>query len=68
MENNDIINLIYKIRFETSIGKLFGLNFIKNNAKIELIVNGIKSELVKEHALKEGEINVQIIIKNKLMI
>ena len=34
---------------------------------IELIINGIESELVREYELKDGENKIEIIIKNKIL-
>ena len=37
----------------------------KNN--IELVINGIKSELIEEYKLKEGKNIIEMIIKNKIL-
>ena len=67
------INLIYyrkegKDLFGNDItNKIFGKKFVENNRNnIELIINGNKSELIEEYKLKDGENNIEIIIKNKI--
>jgi len=60
------INLIYETD-EDSIGNIFGEKFVMNNKNnIELIINGIKSELISKCKLKKGINNIEIIIKNNL--
>ena len=67
-EDENIINLIYYVeKDEEGEQNIFGEKFFKNNkSKIELVINGIKSELIGKYILKEGENKIQIIIKNKL--
>ena len=46
----------------------YGKKFIENNKNnIELVINGIKSELVKDYKLKKGKNNIEILIKNKII-
>jgi len=60
------INLIYETD-EDSNGNIFGEKFVMNNKNnIELIINGIKSELISKYKLKKGINNIEIIIKNNL--
>ena len=60
------INLIYKTDKEDS-ERIFGYTFVENNKNnIELIINGIKNDLISVYKLKEGENNIKIIIKNKI--
>jgi len=78
----NIITLIYYVDIEEEIhgifgeiidgkdGKfnIFGEKFVENNKNnIELRINGIKEELVKEYKLKKGENRIEIIIKNKII-
>ena len=71
IKKNDIIylneiNLKYVVEKE-GIENIFGENFVINNLnKINLIINGKKSPLVKEYYLKKGENNVKICVKNTL--
>ena len=47
---------------------ILGEKFVKNNRNnIELVINGIKSELIEKYKLKKGENIVEIIIKNKIL-
>ena len=47
--------------------KLFGKKFIENNKNnIEIIINGVKSEISYNYKLKNGENNIKIIIQNKI--
>ena len=74
--NNNIINLIYDINKDSYFDfwgrkiekvNIFGKKFVENNKdNIELIINGIKCELLNNYKLKEGKNNIQIIIKNKI--
>ena len=60
------INLIYECE-EDGIWRIFGETFVENNKNnIELLINGIKSELVEKYELKKGENNIEILIKNKI--
>ena len=60
------INLTYKNDKE-SIENIFGDKFVENNKNnIELIINGIKNNLISSYKLKKGENNIKIIIKNKI--
>ena len=60
------INLIYYAE-EDGINKIFGKKFVENNKNnIELIIKGIKIELVSTYELKKGKNKIQIIIKNKI--
>jgi serine/threonine protein kinase len=77
----NIITLIYDVDEEDELydwgecidgkdGKfnIFGEKFVENNKNnIELKINGIKEELVKEYKLKKGENKIEIIIKNKII-
>jgi len=80
-KNKNIIKLIYYLDREGEVedefgnyidGKegifnIFGEKFVKNNKNnIDLIINGIKEELVKGYKLKNGENKIEIIIKNKI--
>ena len=61
---NDI-NIIYKTD-EENIENIFGNKFVENNKNnIELIINGIKNNLINKCKLKKGENKIKIIIKNK---
>ncbi len=67
MKYKNEINLIYKTKGK---GKqnIFGEKFVENNKdNIELIINGKKSELIKEYELEEGNNNIKLIIKNNLI-
>ena len=61
------INLIYYKTNEKDSWRdnnIFGWKFVENNKdNIELIINGIKSELIDVFELEEGNNNIQIIIK-----
>ena len=63
------INLIYEKRKGSDYtNNIFGEKFVENNKNnIELIINGKKSELIEKYELKEGENNIEIIIKNKII-
>ena len=64
VEYRKTINLIYKGWYSN---KLFGSVFVKNNKdNISLIINGKKSELIKEYNLQKGRNNIQMIINNQL--
>ena len=80
-KNKNIIKLIYYIDREgevedefgnyidgrDGIFNIFGEKFVENNKNnIDLIINGIKEELVKGYKLKKGENKIEIIIKNKI--
>ena len=61
------IYLIYKTG-EKGRQKIFGKQFVENNRNnIELIINGIKNELIDEYELDKGDNNVKLIIKNNLI-
>ena len=65
--NKNEINIVYKTDKE---GKenIFGDKFVENNKNnIELIINGINNNLIKEYILEKGENNIKIIIKNKIV-
>jgi len=50
------------------IFNIFGEKFVENNKnKIEIKINGLKEELVKEYKLNKGENEIEIIIKNKII-
>ena len=81
-KNKKIIKLIYYIDREgevedkfgnyidgrDGIFNIFGEKFVENNKNnIDLIINGIKEELVKGYKLKNGENKIEIIIKNKII-
>ena len=60
-------NLIYNNENENET-KIFGTKFVENNKNnIELIINGIKDRLIENYKLKQGDNNIRIIIKNKLI-
>ena len=60
------INIIYNAK-EEGVERIFGYTFVENNKNnIELIINGIKIDLISVYKLKKGENNVKIIIKNKI--
>ena len=53
---------------EGVIQQIFGYQFVQNNINnIYLIINGNKSPLVQEYFLKEGENDITLCIKNKLI-
>ena len=53
---------------EEDESRIFGDKFVENNKNnIKLIINGIESELLEFYKLKEGDNNIRIIIKNKLI-
>ena len=68
------INLIYFVNKDSYFNwlgikiekvNIFGEDFVENNKdNIELIINGIKCELLYNYKLKDGENNIQLIIKN----
>jgi len=65
-EDKNIIILIYEKESYYN-NNIFGEKFVENNKNnIELIINGIKSELVKEYELRGGENKIEIKIKNKI--
>ena len=60
------INIIYK-KDEEGIENIFGDKFVGNNKNnIDLIINGIKSNLINKYKMEKGENNIKIIIKNKI--
>ena len=60
------INLIYEC-LKDGNENIFGKKFVENNKNnIELVINGIKSELVEKYELKKGKNNIEILIKNKI--
>ena len=63
-----IIKVIYEVEDkEEDVIRIFGRYFVENNYNnIELIVNGIKSELLEIYELKKGINEIQIIIKTKI--
>ena len=66
IEYKNKIKLIYEAEKE-DIFQIFGKNFVNNNYNnIELIINGIKSELSEIYEFNKGPNEIQIIIKNKL--
>ena len=66
-KNGNQIKLIYECEEEREHA-IFGYSFVVNNKNnIELVINGIKSELIEEYKLKKGENIVEIIIKNKIL-
>ena len=62
------INLIYYKKYnEEEDNKIFGEKFVENNKdNITLIINGDQNKLVSKYTLKEGENNIQMIIKKPL--
>jgi len=60
------INIIYKTN-EEGIERIFGDKFVENNRNnIDLIINGIKNNLIDRYKLQKGENKIKIIIKNKI--
>ena len=60
------INLIYKTKKNKECC-IFGQTFVEiNKDKIELDINGNKSDLVSRYKLKKGNNNIKMIIKKKL--
>ena len=60
------INLTYFTQKEGE-ENIFNYTFVENNKNnIDLIINGIKTNLVATYNLKQGENNIFLIIKNKL--
>ena len=60
------INLIYFAK-EEYIFNIFGERFVENNKNnIELIINGIKNNLIENYKLQKGENNIKLLIKNKI--
>ena len=68
VEYRKTINLVYNKKNEDwKSNILFGSDFVKNNKdNISLIINGKKSELIKEYNLQKGRNNIQMIINNQL--
>ena len=71
-KNRNKIKLIYECEEEEYNfffgNKIFGRKFVENNKNnIELVINGIKSELIEEYKLKEGKNIIEMIIKNKIL-
>ena len=65
-KNKDNINLIYYTSYP-SVQNIFGEKFVENNYdNIELIINGTKTNLVKEYKLEKGENIIELLIKSKL--
>ena len=63
------ISLIYykKEKKDNNIFNIFGEEFVENNKNnIELIINGIKSQLISKYELKHGENKIEVKIKNKI--
>ena len=53
---------------EEDESRIFGDKFVENNKNnIKLIINGIEIKLLEFYKLKEGDNNIRIIIKNKLI-
>ena len=69
-EYRNKINLIYYKKYNSkdeADNNIFGLKFVeKNKDNITLIINGKQNKLVSKYSLKEGENNIQIIIRNKI--
>ena len=60
------INLTYFTKEEGEFN-IFGNKFVENNRNnIDLIINGIKNNLIEKLYLKKGENDVKFIIKNKI--
>ena len=65
--NNNEINLMYFTQKEGS-ERIFGDKFVENNKKnIDLIINGAKTNLIGECKLRQGENNIKLLIKNKII-
>ena len=65
--NNNKINLMYFTEKE-DIYNIFGDKFVKNNKNnIDLIINGVKENLIVKYKLKKGENNILLVIKNKII-
>ena len=55
--------MIYKKENEGQC-RIFGEEFLNNNKNnIELIINGVKSKLIDECNLKEGNNNIKLLLK-----
>ena len=66
-KNINKIQLIYECEKKEKCD-IFGEIFVMNNRNnIELVINGIKSELIEKYKLKEGKNIIEIIIKNKIL-
>ena len=60
------INIIYFTQKEGS-QRIFGGKFVENNKRnIDLMINGVKTNLIEQYKLQQGENNIKIIIKNKI--
>ena len=67
IENKKEINLTYNVLSKGNY-EIFGEEFVVNNKdNIELLINGKESILVSNCDLKEGDNNITMIIKNKLI-
>ena len=68
--SNKICLIYYKKEYKDTFdinNNIFGIKFVENNKNnIELIINGIKSELVSKYELKNGQNIIEIKIKNKI--
>ena len=68
--SNKIYLIYYKKEYKDTFdinNNIFGIKFVENNKNnIELIINGIKSELVSKYELKNGQNIIEIKIKNKI--
>ena len=63
---NKTFDLIYKCN-KNRIENIFGNKFVENNKNnIELIINGVKAELVSKYELKNGENRIKIILKREI--
>ena len=63
----DEINIIYRTEKEDNYN-IFGEKFVEiNKNNIELNINGNKSNLISKYKLKEGDNNIKMIIKNKII-
>ena len=62
----DEINIVYEME-EDGDCNLFGEKFVENNKdNIDLVIDGVKTNLTNKYTLKKGENNVKMIIKNKI--
>ena len=59
--------IYYKKYNEEEDNKIFGAKFVENNKdNLTLIINGDQNKLVNKYILKEGENNIQMIIRKAL--
>ena len=65
-ENINSIYIVYEVDIDETIN-IFNYNFVDNNKdNIELVIDGMRIELVDRYKLKKGKNKIEMIIKNKL--